>query len=268
MRVCVAGMGKSGTTALVYAIRAAMPANTVLLFEPRTFVPVTAPNVAAKVLLHTKHPMPYPFYRQFERLVLIVRDPRDVLVSRLLYRAYGATSMLADPARLERYLALLRAKEADPRSVSLLEINDVFETMGGSSAHTDEGRARMLADAIAFHAAFPDALVFKYETMVGGDFAPLADHLSLDAEAMNPTVPAALRRVDRTRRAGNWRDWFRPEDVAHYRPLLADYMRRYGYDDDWAIAAEPCIRPEECSEYVLRLVRERQGTLRPAATGD
>jgi len=169
---------------------------------------------------------------------------------------------------LQRYLALLRAKEADPRSVSLLEINDVFETMGGSSAHTDEGRARMLADAIAFHAAFPDALVFKYETMVAGDFAPLADHLSLDAEAMNPTVPAALRRVDRTRRAGNWRDWFRPEDVAHYRPLLADYMRRYGYDDDWAIAAEPCIRPEECSEYVLRLVRERQGTLRPAATGD
>ena len=81
MRVCVAGMGKSGTTALVYAIRAAMPANTVLLFEPRTFVPVTAPNVAAKVLLHTKHPMPYPFYRQFERLVLIVRDPRDVVVS-------------------------------------------------------------------------------------------------------------------------------------------------------------------------------------------
>jgi len=58
------------------------------------------------------------------------------------------------------------------------------------------------------------------------------------------------------------------QDVAHYRPLLADYMRRYGYDDDWAIAAEPCIRPEECSEYVLRLVRERQGTLRPAATGD
>jgi len=125
MRVCVAGMGKSGTTALVYAIRAAMPADTVLLFEPRTFVPVTAPNVAAKVLLHTKHPMPYPFYRQFERLVLIVRDPRDVLVSRLLYRAYGATSMLADPARLERYLALLRAKEADQEAPDTIDAEGV-----------------------------------------------------------------------------------------------------------------------------------------------
>ncbi len=268
MRVCVVGMGKSGTTALVYAIRAAMPADTVLLFEPRTFVPVTARNAAAKVLLHTKHPIPYPFYGQFDRLVLIVRDPRDVLVSRLLYRAYGAKSMHADPGKLERYLDLLRAKEADPRSVSVLRINDVFQSMGGASAHSDEGRARMLADAIAFHDAFPDCLAYKYETMVAGDFAPVAAYLSLDAGAMNPAVPDALRRVERSRRAGNWRDWFCPEDVAHYRPLLSAYMRRYGYDDAWTLADTPVIRREECSEYVLRLVRERLGTPLPPTTAE
>jgi len=173
--------------------------------------------------------------------------------------------MLADPAKLERYLDLLRAKEADPRSVSILEINDVFETMGGASAHTDGGRARMLADAIAFHAAFPEAYVYKYETMVAGDFAPIAAYLSLHAKAMNPAVPETLRRVERTRRAGNWRDWFCPEDVAHYRPLLSAYMERYGYDDNWTLADAPVIRPEECSEYVLRLVRERRGVPQPAA---
>jgi len=259
MRVCVVGMGKSGTTALLYAIRAAMPAGTQVLFEPRTFVAVTAQDAAAKVLLHPKHPMPAAFYGQFDRLVLIVRDPRDVLISRVLYRAYGATAMLSDPAKLARYLDLLRAKEADPRAVSVRQINEVFQSMGGSAAHSDEGRTRMLADALAFHEAFPAAFVYRYETMVEGDFDALADYLSLPAARMTPEVPEALRRVERSRRAGNWRDWFCPEDVAHFRPLLAPYMARYGYDDGWTLADAPVIRPAECSEYVMRLVRERRG---------
>ena len=257
MRAVIVGMGKSGTTALLFAVRAAMPADTVVVFEPRTFVRVTAANAVAKVLLHPKHPMDAAFYRQFDRVVLIVRDPRDVLVSRALYRIYGAGSMIAG-AGLDDYLALLRAKERDPRSVSMLRINATFETLGGSAAHTDAGRARMLDDAMAFHDALPEAFVYRYEDMVEGRFGAVARFLGLRENLMNPQVPDALARVDRSRRAGNWRSWFCPEDVAHYRPQLARYMARYGYDDDWALDAAPAIRPEECSEYVLRLVRERR----------
>ena len=36
MRIVIVGLGKSGTTALLYAVRAAMPADTQLLFEPRS----------------------------------------------------------------------------------------------------------------------------------------------------------------------------------------------------------------------------------------
>jgi hypothetical protein len=259
MRVVIAGLGKSGTTALVYAVRAAMPADTQVLFEPKAFVAVTARSVAAKVLLHPKHPMDHAFFRQFDHVVLLVRDPRDLLISRALYRIFGARAILADPAKLGQYLELLRAKEADPRAVSMLRINALFESFAGRGLHSDEGRLRMLRDAVAFHEAFPDALVYKYEAMVAGDFAQLARFLSLDAAAMKPDVPDMLSRVVRSRRAGNWRDWFCPEDVAHYRPLLSDYMMRYGYDDDWSLAEAPSIRPEECSEYVMRLVRERHG---------
>ncbi len=48
----------------------------------------------------------------------IVRDPR-VLVSRLLYRAYGAKSV-TDPEHSERYLDLLRA--TDHYALSVLRI--------------------------------------------------------------------------------------------------------------------------------------------------
>jgi hypothetical protein len=265
VRVVIAGLGKSGTTALVYAVGAAMPPGTQMLFEPRAHVDVTAPDVAAKVLLHPRFPLPHAFYRQFDRIVLLVRDPRDLVISKALYRLFSAKALHAAPEKLEQYLQLLRAKEADPRSVSVARINALFQSLVGPTLHSDEGLARMLGDAIAFHEAFAGCTVFRYEDMVAGRFEALAQDLGLDAKAMRPEVPQALRRVFRTGRAGNWRDWFCPEDVEHFRPLLAAYMQRYGYGADWELAPEPRIAPEECSGYVTRLLRERQQAM--AASG-
>ena len=127
MRVVIVGLGKSGTTALLYAVRSAMPADTQLLFEPRSYVKLQSRDVVAKVLLNPRFPIEHAFYRQFDRIVLLVRDPRDLLISKALYRVFGARSLHADPAKLNQYIDLLRAKEADPRSVSLTQINAIFE---------------------------------------------------------------------------------------------------------------------------------------------
>jgi hypothetical protein len=263
MRVVIVGLGKSGTTALVYAVHAAMPAGTQMLFEPHRYIVLQAADVVAKVLLHPRFPIEHGFYRQFDKRVLLVRDPRDLLISKALYRMFNAKSILADPAKLERYLGLLRAKESNPRSVSLSEINRTFQAMVGPTLHSDEGIQRLLRGYVAFHEAFPDAFVYRYEAMVENDYGTLADYLDLPAEAMRPVIPPVLNRVVRTRRAGNWRHWFCDEDVAHYRPLLADYMERYGYGDDWTLADDPHIERDECSGYVERLVRERRGEAVP-----
>jgi hypothetical protein len=259
MRVVIVGLGKSGTTALLYAVRSAMPADTQILFEPHAFVALQSPHVAAKVLIHPKFPMEHTFYRQFDKIVLLIRDPRDLLISKALYRVFGGKILQSDSTKLDRYLEILRAKESDPRSVSLTRINALFQSLVGPTLDLDGGLTRMLNDAIIFHQAFPNCMVFTYEAMVSGQFDSVAQFLSLRADAMKPEVPDAFRRVVRSRRAGNWRDWFCPEDVEHYRPLLSLYMNRYGYSDDWTLETEPRIRPEECSEYVLRLVRERRG---------
>lgn len=260
MRVVIVGLGKSGTTALLYAIRGAMPVDTRVLFEPHAYVALESPNVAAKVLLHPRFPMDDAFFRQFDRIVLLVRDPRDLLISKALYRIYGAKGMHGDPAKVDRFVELLRAKEADPRSVPITRINALFEALAGLAFRTDDALVRLMSGLVAFQQTFPECLIYKYETMVAGRFDPLAKYLSLSAEAMNPQVPESLRRVVRSRRAGNWRDWFCPEDVEHYRPLLSQYMERYDYPDDWALNFVPRIPPEECSEYVLRLDRERRSS--------
>ncbi len=259
MRVVVVGLGKSGTTALIYAIRAAMPAGTEVLFEPHAFVAVREPNVAAKVLLNPMHPMDPAFYRQFERIILLLRDPRDLLISKALYRIYGGTPLHADREKLEEYVTLLRAKEKDPPSVPFLRIVALFQALNGRGPNPDAGVAKRLNDLVSFQRAFPECLVYRYEDLVEGRFDAVAGFLSLPAERMKPDVPATLRRVVRSRRAGNWRDWFTPEDVAHYRPLFAPFMNHYGYADDWTLNAAPRIDPKEGSEYVLRLARERRG---------
>src|SRR4249919_3624194 len=148
MRIVVVGLGKSGTTALIYAIRAAMPADTEVIFEPHAFVPVREPNVAAKVLLNPAFPLDGAFYRQFERIILLLRDPRDLLISKALYRIYGGTPLHADRAKLEEYVALLRAKEKDPPSVSFLRIVALFQTLNGRGPNPDAGLARRLNDIV------------------------------------------------------------------------------------------------------------------------
>ncbi len=160
MRVIIAGLGKSGTTAALYAVRSAMPADTQILFEPRRVIEVQAVNAVAKVLLNPRFSIEDAFYRQFDKMVLLVRDPRDVLISKLLYRTFGSRALHDDPAKLDQYLDLLRAKEANPRVVSLLRINALYEKLSGPTQHSDEGRERLLSGATSFHDAFPDAFVF------------------------------------------------------------------------------------------------------------
>jgi hypothetical protein len=236
-----------------------MPADTQLLFEPRAHIALQAPNVAAKVLLHPKFPIDPAFYRQFDKIVLLLRDPRDLLISKALYRIYGSNPLHADLAKLDQYLELLRAKEKNPRSVSFLRVVGLFQSLNGRPPNPDMGIARRLNDIVSFQKAFPACLVYTYEKLVAGQFEPVAQFLSLPAQAMSPEVPAALHRVVRSRRAGSWRDWFCPEDVDHYRPLFSSYMTRYGYADDWTLSREPRIPAEEGSEYVSRLARERRG---------
>lgn len=259
MRVVVAGLGKSGTTALVYAIKSAMPADTELLFEPRDCVALQAENVAAKVLLNPLYPMDAAFFRQFGKIVLLVRDPRDVLISMSLYRVRKSKALDEDAGKLEEFLNLLRAKEANPRSVSLTQVIALFDKLAGARPlQGDEGIRSLLGHALAFHDTLAGCLVYPYEKMVKGEFGELGEYLALPAAAMQPEVPRELRHVVRSKRSGNWQDWFCAEDVEHYRPLMAQYMNRYGYADDWKLGAEPVILAEECSDYVMRLVRERR----------
>ena len=136
MKVVIAGLGKSGTTALFFTLKRAMPPDTHHLFEPSRFDAQTGmtSNVLAKILIRDS--TEYASFDDFEKKILIIRDPRDIIVSRVLYDIYNAPDACRDAAKIDAFVRLLRRKEAEPRNVSLLEIIDLLDrkhdaVMGG-----------------------------------------------------------------------------------------------------------------------------------------
>ncbi|HEX8353921.1 MAG TPA: hypothetical protein VF611_13525 [Pyrinomonadaceae bacterium] len=275
MRVVIFGLAKSGTTALFYHVKRALPADAVCLFEPRAFDPRAVrpgplarlirgrrePDVLAKVLpFRPSAPADAESFASFDRQILLVRDPRDRVVSRLLYVVYHSTFYQHDEP-LRAFLGLLRLKEADPRSVPLRELLKTFAALNGDEFSFDAWAAQHARHSVRapldFHDCHPALFVCKYEDVIERRLGRLEEYLGLKLTG-DADVPAEHGRVVRTKGYGNWRDWLTPEDVEYLRPVLRPYLERYYEGVDWDLSARPSIPAEFGSGYVERIVNERR----------
>lgn len=274
MKVVIFGLAKSGTTALFYKIRNSLPPGTIALFEPTSYGKRAhlrarlgaarrghfAPVVLAKVLPWDSKPVRIQDFDRFDRRVILVRDPRDRLVSHLLYRSYNA-AFVRDDAAVAAFLALLTRKEADPRSVSMMRLLRTFDQLerevGSPASWRERYEGKGVVQPLRYHERQPALPVFRYEQLVDGEFEPLEAILgfSLGGAA---TVPSELQRVVRTRSYGAWRNWFTPEDVDTLRPIFLPYLERYYPGAEWDLAHSPAIDPDHGSIYVERVINERR----------
>lgn len=259
MQILIAGLAKTGTTGLLYLLNDAFPKPPKLLFEPKSCAPETLaqhPDLLAKIIIDPK--LDWSGFLPFARKITLVRDPRDRMVSAMLYSQYHA-DYLGDDAKVERIRTLLERKERDPKSVSVGGILEAMGDVAGKSARASAhaGHFKRLMDVFdAWCAATPDALLYRYEDFVEGRFEPLEDHLGRPIVGQ-AEVPKTLKRVERTRDSGSWRHWFTEDDVQLFRPAFGSWLARYGYDaDDWAVEATPTIDPDHASRYYMRLVSE------------
>ncbi|HEX8609671.1 MAG TPA: hypothetical protein VF800_00075 [Telluria sp.] len=255
MRCLIVGAAKTGTTALLYAVAQAMGGEPEILFEERiATLPPLAPHTAAKLLFEQERPDDIAaFGARFDRRILLVRDPRDNLISRLLYMVASFRVQMDDEAWLRTIAALLQRKQQDPASVAL----QAFPQLRPPSVlleHTCTTNQALAAFAAA-HAG--DWFILRYEDLVAGRLDALSAYLGLPVQA-DPKVDPTYQRVTRTKGTGDWRHWFTRDDVAHYRPLFDPLMRELGYADDWTLADPQLITPEHSWIYFERLVRERR----------
>jgi len=232
-----------------------MPAGTRALFEPKRYRPTRAPNVLAKIL--AQRGVDWASFRGFDKKIAIIRDPRDQLVSFVLYAIYNHSRPLTS-TEADHLLRLLSQKESDNRSVPLWCISEAIEGITGID-HRALLRER---HALCCRALADDPQFFRvwYKDFVAGETEALAAYLGF-AMPSRVDVPTSLRRVERTRGAGDWRNWFTPEDVAYFRPDLDGVMRTLGIPDDWSLSDTAVVAPEHGSQYVGRLIdAQRQRT--------
>ena len=194
----------------------------------------------------------------FNRRVMTVRDPRDTIVSTLLFKPMlknvaGAVSM----DQHERFIAGLRRKETDPAGVSIVSLMDLADEVGYRKHKPQRIAAEIVAMSRLAHEK--DFHVVRYEDFVDNEVAGLAAYLGLPLNPRAAETSSWLTHISRSRAHGAWRDWFTEQDVEFYRPLMANAMKRIGYDDDWKLNESPEIDPSTSSSYVAdRIVKRRR----------
>lgn len=265
MKVLIAGLAKTGTTALLYLIANSIGEETNVLMEPNECpadLESAGGHIVAKILIRPA--LKAGSFSRFDKKITLVRDPRDRIISELLYSQYHA-EYIFDDDQVRLVVDILKQKEADPPSVSL---RDIRATMMGAASglkkqvNIDREHVRRSVHWISwlddYIRTIPDGFLYKYEDFVSEKYRALEEHLGILMKG-TATVPKNVERVARTKTFGGWRHWFTEEDVHDYQPILAPWLKRYGYDsENWTLASEPVIPAEHCSAYFIRLVEEQR----------
>ena len=262
--VCVVGSSKTGTTGLYSAVWNGLRAHEDRVYgllekydedvyrNLQRLAPSTP--LVSKVLL-TNNNFSADLVARFDRRLLIVRDPRDTLLSVAMYYPVRALNRGASQAEIDEYVDLVRTKEQDPTSVSFMDLLVAVYRLSGQKVDETSDFSRRYRVATRF-ASKVDAYTVYYERFIRDDLADVSEHLGFEIHNARPSDYSGI--VLRSGGAGEWRHWFLPSDVEAFRPIMTPYMERFGYEDDWEIAADPKIDPANGSEYVRGAVAKRR----------
>lgn len=251
MRVLIVGEGKSGTTALMRSVSACLD-EPVELFEPRliTAEDLTPETLVVKKLLLNWQRSENRLLSDFDKRVLISRDPRDRIISHMLYDAYNRAPIMSEKQR-QRWIDALTRKVERPRSVSMAKLFNLWWRV--SQADLMSIYVRVLDRGVSFHSRPDNAFhVIRYEAYVDGNFDALNDYLGLSIKP--GVVTGSEERVSRSKSSGAWRHWFTPADVRLFRPMTHRWLKETGGRvRDWKLEAEPTIDMSTSVDYVRGL---------------
>jgi hypothetical protein len=265
MKILILGRGKSGTTALLFKIAAGLPNCQAFSGGHPGKYSGEFENAVYKHTYSERKGKTFDVYNEhiseenYDRKIWMARDPRDIAVSRMLFRWHKGPK-----GRWKQYrshLELVQKKELDPKSIPF-HVLCRYTGHGKWPATTEEvvedERVKYQRMSDYVRSFGDDWFLFKYEDMIEGNYDDLNNYLGF-AVRNEAEVPKSTKKskVARKKAYGDWRNWFLEEDTEVFRPAYLPYMEAIGYDiNDWTVATQPTIEPEFASLYMKRLVRE------------
>ncbi len=263
MKIMILGLGKSGTTALLYKLAAGLPGCQAFSGgRPGKYIG-DYENAVYKHTYEERKGKDFDLYREhlnkehYDRKVWIARDPRDVAVSRMLYR--WNRGCVGHRKQFRAHLELVKKKEANPLSVPFHEICRYAgrdDWPGDIRSVIDEEQLRYKNMYDFASKLGSDWFCFLYEDMLNKHFGALNDYLDFEVQDSTEVPDSTWKsRVVRKKASGDWRNWFTEEDIELFKPAYLPYMELMGYDcDDWSISSNPVIEPEYSSVYMQSLI--------------
>lgn len=265
MKVLILGLGKSGTTAMVYKMAGGLPnCHAFSGGQPGKHVG-NYENAVYKHTYEERKGKSFDLYKEhlqkesYDRKVWIARDPRDAAISRMLYRWHKGHK--GKIKQYKAHLKLVLEKEKDPASISFAELcrysgrNDWPRSIEKVVAEEQVRYDRMHT----FVKGLGDNwFLFQYEDMISGNFVSLNEYLGFAVKADGEVpVSTGKAKVVRKKASGDWRYWYTEQDVELFKPAYRGYMELIGYDiNDWALKDNPMIEPEYSSVYMQNLFRK------------
>ena len=270
MKILILGTGKSGTTALVYKLAGGLPnCKAFSGGRPGTYIG-DYENAVYKHTYEESKGKNFELFRKhllkehYDRKVWIARDPRDVAVSRMLYRWQKGTK--GQTEQYQAHLQLVLDKEKNPGTVAFAEICRYVgysEWPRPIEENIEEERVRYRNMSDFVNNLTDDWFLFTYENMIAKNYKALDSYLGFNVrdEAEVP-VSTGKAKVVRKKATGDWRHWFTEADIELYEPAFRPYMEAVGYDcDDWSLAANPLIEPQFSSMYMQQLAQRKKKSL-------
>jgi len=264
-KALVIGMGKTGTTIVASVIwNSIVPARleleplNVAFFEKRG---KSHDRLVVKILYEhwmERHWLLTGIVRgetgfRADRTVALIRDPRDALISALMYMPFQRVVNGARKEQIDQWVRIVGDKEANPERYSVLDLiehlNRIFDAAFVPDWYFENflRYARWMAgNTDYFHP-------LRYEDFVAGKTSELSAYLGIELSSSREVDPA-LRRVARTRQSGGWRAMMLPKDVAYWRARYDNALATHGYFD-WDIQPEKSD-PAFGSEYILDITEE------------
>jgi len=264
-KVIVLGLAKSGTTGLWSVLVKSYPRRYLQFFEGQylpsrynkyfgqTNSEQNPRDVVSKQIIGPD--FNFTDLASFDKVIWMVRDPRDRLISYLLYRHYDYR--FDSDEFVKEQLDLLRLKERDPNALAMIDLEARLllprPTLESAFFWNDHQKSNFLSTLIEEERAF----IFKYEDFVNQEYSGLENFLGIKM-SRNAKVPKQFQRVIRSKTHSFWNHWFTQKDVDNYMELFQPFLEQYGYKDEWVLAEEKKIDPEHCSRYVRTIINERR----------
>lgn len=257
--VLVVGLNKSGTSILTYRIASGLTTNYIY-FEPQSLQGLNNAEIHHKFVSKNKsvtkclwNPFQlnniYEIGQMYTHKVWIIRDPRDVLISSFFYQWYHGHKQNIN--EFTNYLDAVKKKESSPSSISWFNL-----TKGRNNPHTYIKTVYVplintvnILDKLGWY-------IVKYEDFIAGEIQNLNDYLGskIDTQA---EVDNKVKRVKRSSKSENWRNYFTDEDVKLLDPIFSPVLERLKYDaSDWNLNYPYFLDPQLGSEYMIKINNE------------